>query len=173
MPMPYFAVVSVDLRIGTTLYRQIYTELREELMKSFGDRLRFARETKRLSRRAVGEKIGRTARTVERWEAGETKPTAGDAIGVADAIGVDYEWLRSGKGELPEDDLGLVLPEDARAILGKLTEAVAHDAPTEKLLLLLYAFADRLDATDPSEVRELEEIKRRLLERAQGGDDAL
>lgn len=135
-------------------------------MNSFGERLRFAREMARLTRSALAERIDRTPRTIERWEAGDTSPTAGDAVAVAKALGIEYEWLRSGKGDLPESARA-VLPEGARDVLAQLSEAVGADASPTELRLLLYAFADKLDPKDPAERRALNEIKERLLQSRQ------
>ena len=134
-------------------------------MKSFGERLRYARDRLRLSRREVGEAIGRGERTVERWENGETKPTAADAVRVATVVGADYEWLRSGRGPSPDEmaETSLRLSSDAWA---QLAQAVGSRNRSE-MMLRLYRFLDLLPMGDVQDRDEINRIKSLLLEQVE------
>ena len=141
-------------------------------MKGFGDRLRLARDAKRLSQEGLVDRVGRNPRTIMRWEAGETRPTARDGVSLAKALEVDYEWLASGKGAGPVVTHERLFDDEALELLARASKAASEGQPRERIMLMLYAFADRLDSRDPAEMEELERIKRQLLEPGEFADDA-
>ena len=54
--------------------------------------LRKARESKGLPRWKLGEKIGVSESTIERWESGETVPTPEDIDNIGEALGEPTLW---------------------------------------------------------------------------------
>lgn len=48
--------------------------LKLNIMKNFGNNLKFYRQTKQLSQKKLGELLGFSARTVSDWECGNTEP---------------------------------------------------------------------------------------------------
>ena len=63
-----------------------------------GKRVRQARG--RLSRNRLGNQLGRTGRTVERWENDQTLPSEGDLLLLAQVLGVRIEWIKTGEGPM-------------------------------------------------------------------------
>ena len=57
-----------------------------------GKDLRKARDARNLSRRKLGELIGASESTVERWEKGESKPTPEDVDRLGEALSEPLMW---------------------------------------------------------------------------------
>lgn len=64
-------------------------------MDSVGDRLKKARGG--YSREKLASSLGRASKTVERWESGESFPTAPDLISLAEELDVSPAWLLTGE----------------------------------------------------------------------------
>lgn len=58
-----------------------------------GQRLREAREKKKLSAPVAGQEIGVTARTIQRWERGDTEPTIDQLTKLLRLYGAKYERI--------------------------------------------------------------------------------
>ena len=63
------------------------------------------------SREKFARPLGISAKTVERWEKGETVPGDRDLLLMAERTGVRYEWLSTGEG--PMQDESSVINETA------------------------------------------------------------
>lgn len=71
-------------------------------LTSLGKRIRYAREQQRekqgqfMSRKTLGRAIGRSGRTIQRWEADETQPSSKHLAHVAQVLGCRLAWLEAG-----------------------------------------------------------------------------
>lgn len=66
-------------------------------MTTIGDRIRYARKTRRISQTALGRMCGRGRRAVARWEDGTTSPTARELAAIAAEMPVDLHWIITGR----------------------------------------------------------------------------
>lgn len=73
--------------------RLVYTK-----MTTFVERFQSAREAAGLSREKLGSELGKSGRTVERWERGEGEPGVADLAQLARVLGAGQEalWWRFG-----------------------------------------------------------------------------
>lgn len=77
-------------------------------MKTFGERLRYAREKRGLSQEDLAERLGlerTSASSVVRWESG-TQPKANRIEQIVRALDVDGDWLLTGDGEMDRGEKG-------------------------------------------------------------------
>lgn len=72
-------------------------------MNEFSERLFKLRKEKRLSREAVGKKIGVSKTSIKNWEDGENSPKVEHIQALAKFFDVDFNWLLSGKGSAKKD----------------------------------------------------------------------
>ena len=69
---------------------------REDL-GSLAERVKWAREVRRMSREDLAEASGLSLSSIKRLESGQTKNPKGSAIvGLEDALGCDFTWLIHG-----------------------------------------------------------------------------
>lgn len=66
-------------------------------MTTIGDRLRYARKTRRISQTELGRMCGRGRRAVSKWEDGTTSPTARELAAIAEALPIDLHWIITGR----------------------------------------------------------------------------
>ncbi|ADO45293.1 transcriptional regulator, XRE family [Hydrogenobacter thermophilus TK-6] len=64
------------------------------------NRLRYLRKTLGLSQEEFGERIGKSLRTIQYWEAGTVQIPDTALKLIASTFGVSYEWLKTGQGEM-------------------------------------------------------------------------
>lgn len=69
-------------------------------MKTIGDRIRSARESKGVDQSTLAEKIGVVTRTLQRWEKGDQVPDGIAITRIAKATAVHPTWLLTGEGEM-------------------------------------------------------------------------
>lgn len=62
-------------------------------------RIKSSREARRLTQTAVASALGLTRNAVSMWERKESEPTAGTLRKLAVLLGVNYDWLATGRGE--------------------------------------------------------------------------
>lgn len=90
-------------------------------MSSLGARLRYVREQQRerhgrtVSRKTLGTAVGRSSRTIQRWEADETQPSATDLVHLAQVLGCRQAWLETGEEPIWEELAEAQVEEPARA----------------------------------------------------------
>lgn len=70
--------------------------------KAIGERIRLIRKLLGLTQKEMGEKIGRSWKTINRWEAGEREIPDTALKLISKALNVPYEWLKEGRGEMWE-----------------------------------------------------------------------
>ena len=73
-------------------------------MNDFGKRLFELRSSKKISREALGEKIGVSKTAIKNWEDGENSPKLEFVEALSSYFKVSFEWLSKGKGK-PDDQL--------------------------------------------------------------------
>jgi len=67
----------------------------------FGERLRMARRKAGLTQKQLGDAVGMTKGSISGLENGSSKnPSAGNLLPIAKALGVNPEWLLTGKGNM-------------------------------------------------------------------------
>lgn len=62
-----------------------------------GERLKSAREASGLTQEELGKKVDVTGVTIMRYEKNQRQPRLGQFQRIADALGVDVNWLMNGK----------------------------------------------------------------------------
>jgi phage repressor protein C with HTH and peptisase S24 domain len=91
--------------------------------KAIGERIRLIRKVLGLTQAEIGEKIGRSWKTINRWEAGEREIPDTALKLIASTFGVSYNWLKTGQGEMWERKEKALLEEleaKTREVLEKL-----------------------------------------------------
>jgi transcriptional regulator with XRE-family HTH domain len=80
-------------------------------MKTWNERLKFARTGAQLRQKDIADEVGVSSATVSDWESGEIKNLEGEnLLKVCDMLNISPHWLLLGKGEmtmqaLTNDDL--------------------------------------------------------------------
>ncbi|WP_340689820.1 XRE family transcriptional regulator [Hydrogenobacter thermophilus] len=74
--------------------------LGQEMGRSIGERIRRVREEKGLSQKEFGEAIGKSWRTILRYESGQSVPDEATLIAISRTFGVSLEWLKYGTGDM-------------------------------------------------------------------------
>ena len=96
---------------------------REMDKKTVGERIRLIRKALGLTQAELGEKIGRSWKTINRWEAGEREIPDTALKLISSTFNVSYEWLKTGQGEMWERKEKALLEEleaKTRELLEKL-----------------------------------------------------
>jgi len=91
--------------------------------KAVGERIRLIRKLLGLTQKEMGEQIGRSWKTINRWEAGEREIPDTALKLISSTFGVSYEWLKTGQGEMWERKEKALLEEleaKTREVLEKL-----------------------------------------------------
>ena len=73
--------------------------MNNKLDSSLGIRIRFCRDTAKLSQEALAGRLGVTQRTIIKWEKDETIPKLPVLKEISEITGFRYEWINEGKGE--------------------------------------------------------------------------
>jgi phage repressor protein C with HTH and peptisase S24 domain len=87
------------------------------------ERLKYLRKTLGLSQEEFGERIGKSLRTIQYWEAGTVQIPDTALKLISSTFGVSYEWLKTGQGEMWEKREKALLEEleaKTREVLEKL-----------------------------------------------------
>ncbi|MFZ8787805.1 XRE family transcriptional regulator [Thermocrinis sp.] len=69
-------------------------------MSDIGKRIRELREVLGLTQKQFGERIGKSWRTVQDWEAGKSSIPDHTLRFISSTFGVSYKWLKTGQGEM-------------------------------------------------------------------------
>ncbi|MGI5845360.1 MAG: helix-turn-helix domain-containing protein [Candidatus Xenobium sp.] len=100
------------------------------------DRLKTRRTALRITRSVLGKSAGVSARTIQNYEEGNSRPAPGILLNLAQALGVSEEWLCGEDGEMnaPRPHLFslassiLALSPEDRAALLRLLQSEPHPA---------------------------------------------
>jgi transcriptional regulator with XRE-family HTH domain len=119
------------------------------------DRIKEARKRAGLSQTVLANRLEVSRGAVGQWETGETAPNTTNLYKIAVTLGVNYEWLSKGRGEIgaaPRTDE----PNPYDAWVGVMSRLVALEGLVSGLLSLYLATA----INDPNFVlaRELKKI---------------
>lgn len=92
-----------------------------------GTRIRQARKELGLSQQALADLVGVNQSAISGWERGDSDPTTDSMTAAAVALGVSFEWLATGRGEIRPGSLaiqgtsahygGAMLPKDQQRLL--------------------------------------------------------
>ena len=69
-------------------------------MKTLSSRIKFARTDRKKSQRWLAKAVGVSSPAVTGWESGKKTPTTDNLSAVSIALGVNFEWLMSGRGPM-------------------------------------------------------------------------
>ena len=67
---------------------------------TIGSRLKYARQEHELSQEKLAELVGVTRGACGQWENGRSKPSVEHLSKLAKALGVRFDWLATGRGEM-------------------------------------------------------------------------
>jgi len=93
------------------------------VMSDIGERIRELREVLGLTQKQFGERIGKSWRTVQDWEAGKSSIPDHTLRFISSTFGISYNWLKTGQGEMWERKEKTLLEEleaKTREVLEKL-----------------------------------------------------
>jgi len=89
--------------IHSSVYcQEVKTQKCVKVMSDIGKRIRELREVLGLTQKQFGERIGKSWRTVQDWEAGKSSVPDHTLKFISSTFGVSYEWLKTGQGEMWE-----------------------------------------------------------------------
>jgi len=99
--IPYEVRTHVDKYIHDFVScQEVKTRKCVKVMSDIGKRIRELREALGLTQKQFGERIGKSWRTVQDWEAGKSSIPDHTLRFISSTFGVSYEWLKEGKGEM-------------------------------------------------------------------------
>jgi phage repressor protein C with HTH and peptisase S24 domain len=87
---------------GFVSCQEVKTRKCVKVMSEIGKRIRELREVLGLTQKQFGERIGKSWRTVQDWEAGKSSIPDHTLRFISQVFGVSYEWLKTGQGEMWE-----------------------------------------------------------------------
>lgn len=79
-------------------------------------RLKILRSHYQLSMRALADTIGVSQAQVSMWESGKNAIPRPTALAFQAALGIRWEWLLNGEGEMLLDDMGKLSPQEVRLV---------------------------------------------------------
>jgi transcriptional regulator with XRE-family HTH domain len=142
---------------------------------TFAERLKQVRG--KLEREEFAAKIGKTARTVQRWELENGYPNGKELLKIAEEFNVDMNWLLTGQGEpyiQPMEGIKQGPPGDISGGLGRSVDMLANVLNSgnqlyiQMVLSVLSAFDSAVTHTknQAEEIarlnKEYEELKKRV-----------
>lgn len=68
-------------------------------METIAERIRAAIEASGIKQIALASMVGAPQSSISKWKRGENVPSGASLFALADALGVDRQWLKSGKGD--------------------------------------------------------------------------
>ena len=101
----------------------------------WANRIRIAREDKRITQRDLVEKLGSNQTTIVYYETGRREPRIGYLLDLMKLTGVSGEWLLTGKGGMYGDEEREITKEQA-------IKALFGDKVDEVILYLIEAIKD-------------------------------
>jgi len=103
--------------------QEVKTQKCVKVMSDIGKRIRELREVLGFTQKQFGERIGKSWRTVQDWEAGKSSIPDHTLRFISSTFGVSYNWLKTGQGEMWERREKTLLEEleaKTREVLEKL-----------------------------------------------------
>jgi len=108
---------------GSVSCQEVKTQKCVKVMSDIGKRIRELRKILGLTQEQFGERIGKSWRTIQDWEAGKSNIPDHTLKFISSTFGVSYEWLKEGRGEMWERREKTLLEElevKTRELLEKL-----------------------------------------------------
>jgi len=87
---------------GFVSCQEVKTQKCVKVMSDIGKRIRELRKILGLTQEQFGERIGKSWRTIQDWEAGKSNIPDHTLKFISSTFGVSYEWLKEGKGDMWE-----------------------------------------------------------------------
>jgi len=104
-------------------------------MNDFKDRLKLLRKSLGLSQSEMAKKLGVARSRISEFESGKTKPRDSFLRLIAHTFGVNYEWLKYGKGEMftstPSSEIQMEIIKEIVKGLKKLENEFGIDIPPD------------------------------------------
>lgn len=99
---------------------------------TIGERIKDARKQKGLTQAALAEKVTLKRNTIANYEIGIIEPSARSLSDIADVLGLNEEWLKTGNGDMykklgPDEELDLIFQK-----------VLAGEDPTIKAIIKVY-----------------------------------
>lgn len=85
---------------------------------TLGERIKEVRKTVGLTQLEFGERIGIKGNTVTNYEADRREPQEVTLKAICDKFGINYEWLKYGKGEMISE-----VDDDVLTLINKILSA--------------------------------------------------
>ena len=145
-------------------------QIRPEWISMVNERLRLIRKMLGLSQQEFANRIGKTLKTVQRWESGQYNIPDSALRLISHTFGVSYEWLKTGEGDMWEKAESVALPlqlsliKDIIKELKRVEEEYEIDIPPD-------LFAEAVEAVYEEVIKELqkgEQDRERLIRRGVG-----
>ena len=99
-------------------------------------RIKEARKAKGLTLKQLGTLLGTSESAVSNIERGRNKPSGSTLLLLCDNLGVNREWLETGKGDMFQPH-----PQDDQALVDQLVRAY-HGSPILRAILTTYLQLD-------------------------------
>ena len=129
-PSCLFYNIPYEVRTHTYKYihsfvscQEVKTQKCVKVMSDIGKRIRELREVLGLTQKQFGERIGKSWRAVQDWEAGKSSIPDHTLRFISSTFNVSYNWLKTGQGEMWERKEKALLEEleaKTRELLEKL-----------------------------------------------------
>ncbi len=110
---PYIRIFTRKIAGGKN--GKAYQNFRLVLNMAIAERLRFLRTHLSLTQDEFANRIGKSLRTIQNWESGQTEPNDKTLRLISHTFGVSYEWLKTGEGEMfikPKPNARLIPEEE-------------------------------------------------------------
>lgn len=104
---------------------------------TLGERIKEVRKTVGLTQLEFGEKIGIKGNTVTNYEADRREPQEVTLKAICDKFGINYEWLKYGKGEMVSE-----VDDDVLTLINKI---LSTEDETAKQVFRAFANFDERD----------------------------
>lgn len=130
------------------------------------ERLRLLRRYLNLTQDEFANRLGKSLRTIQNWESGQTVPNDKTLRLISLTFGVSYEWLKTGKGEMWERipaEIQISIIKDIIRELKKIEKEYNIDIPPD-----LFAKAVESIYEEVTEEFANEEERKKLIKRSIG-----
>lgn len=126
---------------------------RKKVTEGIGDRIREARKARDITQQGLAEISGHSKSQLAQWEIGARTPGIDGAFDLASAMGVSFDWLATGQGEMQADKGKNALPSYSSALF-KSSMAFARQYIEEKGLSAAVDFIEFADHLYQTGARE-------------------
>jgi len=141
-------------------------QIRPKRKSMIHERLRTIRRSLGMSQQDFANRLGKTLKTIQRWESGQYNIPESALRLISHTFGVSYEWLKEGKGEMWERvpaEVQISIIKDIVRELKRIEEEYDIDIPPD-------LFAEAVESIYEEVTREFtrEEDRKKLIKRGVG-----